>query len=79
MIFHAYGHSVQSLPDSDVLRRPPATPFHLITVADDVAVYRIDTLQLWVGWADSRDTAEALAGAAEHQADLYARWHECSE
>ena len=49
----------------------PPPHFHAITVADEVAVYRIDTLQLWVGSADSRDTAEALAWAAERQADLY--------
>jgi hypothetical protein len=38
----------------------PPPHFHVITRSDDRAVYLIETLALWAGAADSRDTTEAL-------------------
>jgi hypothetical protein len=57
----------------------PPPHFHVITVTDEAAVYRIDTLVCWAGEADPRDTAEALAWAAENRAELYRRWQQYSE
>jgi hypothetical protein len=42
-------------------------------------VFRIDTLALWAGEADPRDTGEALTWAAENRAELDRRWQEYSE
>jgi hypothetical protein len=53
--------------------------FHVITRSDEKAVFRIDSLVLWAGEADSRNTAEALEWAAENRAELYRRWQEYSE
>jgi hypothetical protein len=57
----------------------PPPHFHIITVTDEAAVYLIETLELWDGEADLRDTAEALAWAATSQAELRTRWREYSE
>jgi hypothetical protein len=57
----------------------PPPHFHVITRSNEAAVYLIETLQLWAGEVDSRDSAEALAWAATNRALLWARWHEYSE
>ena len=57
----------------------PPPHFHVITRADEAAVFLIETLALWAGEADSRDTTEALAWAAGNRPELYARWQEYSE
>ena len=57
----------------------PPPHFHIITAADEETVHLIETLQLWEGEADPRDTFEALAWAATNQAELWARWREYSE
>lgn len=53
--------------------------FHVITRSDEKAVYLIETLALWAGEADPRDTAEALAWASVNRAELIARWRLYSE
>jgi len=57
----------------------PPPHFHVITRAEERAVFLIETLALWAGEADSRDTAEALAWADENRAELRARWQQYSE
>jgi hypothetical protein len=57
----------------------PPPHFHVITRDDSAAVFRIDTLGMWVGEADSRDTAEALAWAELNREQLWERWRLYSE
>ena len=57
----------------------PPPHFHVITRSDESAVYLIETLQLWTGEADTRDTADALTWAAINRPLLWARWLEYSE
>ena len=57
----------------------PPPHFHIITVADEEPVHLIETLELWDGEADPRDTSEALAWAATNQSELRTRWREYSE
>jgi len=57
----------------------PPPHFHVITRSEERAVFLIETLALWAGEADSRDTAEALAWADENRAELRARWQQYSE
>jgi hypothetical protein len=57
----------------------PPPHFHVITRSNEAAVYLIETLELWVGNADSRDTAEALAWAIDNRLELWARWREYSD
>jgi hypothetical protein len=56
----------------------PPPHFHVIT-AGESAVYLIETLQIWAGEADARDTAEALAWASANRSELWARWKQYSE
>ena len=51
----------------------PPPHFHVITRSDEAAVYLIETLVLWAGEVDPRDTAEALKWAAENRAELHTR------
>jgi hypothetical protein len=51
----------------------PPPHFHVITRSDERAVYLIETLALWAGEADPRDTEEALAWASANRAELWAR------
>jgi len=57
----------------------PPPHFHVITRSDERAVYLIDTLVLWAGEADPRDTSEALEWAHANQPELRARWRQYSE
>jgi len=57
----------------------PPPHFHVITRNDEAAVFLIETLELWSGEADSRDTADALAWAAANRAELIALWKQYSE
>jgi hypothetical protein len=57
----------------------PPPHFHVITRSDEAAVFLIETLALWAGEADPRDTSEALAWAAGNRPELYARWEKYSE
>ena len=57
----------------------PPPHFHVVTRSDEAAVFLIETLVLWAGEADSRDTAEALAWAADNRPELRARWQQYSE
>jgi hypothetical protein len=57
----------------------PPPHFHVITRSDEGAVYLIETLALWAGEADPRDTKEALDWAAANRAELWARWQQYSE
>ncbi len=57
----------------------PPPHFHVITRNDEAAVFRIDTLALWAGEADQRDTNEALVWAAANKAELWSRWNTYSE
>lgn len=57
----------------------PPPHFHVITRSDERAVYVIETLELWAGEADLRDTAEALEWAAANRAELRTRWQQYSE
>jgi len=57
----------------------PPPHFHVITRPDERAVYLIETLALWAGEADPRDTAEALEWARLNQPELRARWKQYSE
>jgi len=52
----------------------PPPDFHIITVADEEVTHLIETLALWAGRADPRDTADALAWAAGNKAELRSRW-----
>jgi hypothetical protein len=74
---HAYRKAIQSLSNRDVLRRSSAA--HVVTRSDEAAVFLIETLARWAGEADSRDTEEALAWAADNQPELRARWQKYSE
>lgn len=42
-------------------------------------MFLIETLARWAGSADPRDTAEALAWAAQNRAELRRRWQQYSE
>ena len=57
----------------------PPPHFHAITRGDERVAVRIDTLEVWAGEADPRDLAEALAWAADHRDELWARWRAYSE
>jgi hypothetical protein len=57
----------------------PPPHFHVITRGDESAVFLIDTLALWAGEADPRDTEEALAWAAVNRTEQWARWQQYSE
>jgi hypothetical protein len=57
----------------------PPPHFHVITGTDEEAVYLIETLALWQGEVDPRETTEALAWAADNRAELRARWQKYSE
>lgn len=57
----------------------PPPHFHVITSREESAVYLIETLALWVGEVDPRDTAETLAWAAANRAELQALWQKYSE
>jgi hypothetical protein len=57
----------------------PPPHFHVITRSDEAAVFLIETLARWAGKADPRDTEEALAWAASHRPELWARWQQYSE
>ena len=57
----------------------PPPHFHVITRSEEAAVYLIETLALWAGDADPRDTKEALDWAAVNRAELWARWRQYSE
>lgn len=39
----------------------------------------IETLIIWAGHPDPRDTVEAFAWARKNRAELRSRWHEYSE
>jgi hypothetical protein len=56
----------------------PPPHFHVIAV-NAKAVFRIDTLELWAGEMDGRDSIEALRWARENRAVLAAKWQEFSE
>lgn len=53
--------------------------FHVITRSDERVAVRIETLEVWAGVADPRDTAEALTWASENRAYLLERWRLYSE
>jgi len=57
----------------------PPPHFHVITRSDEAAVFLIETLALWAGDADSRDTVEALTWAADNRPELRVRWQQYSE
>jgi hypothetical protein len=57
----------------------PPPHFHVITRSEEAAVFLIETLARWAGSADPRDTAEALAWAAQNRAELRRRWQQYSE
>jgi hypothetical protein len=57
----------------------PPPHFHVITQSDDRLAVAIETLAVWAGEADPRDTAEAFAWARANRAELRRRWQEYSE
>jgi hypothetical protein len=57
----------------------PPPHFHVVTRSGEAAVFLIETLALWAGEADSRDTEEARAWAVDNRPELRARWHQYSE
>ena len=57
----------------------PPPHFHVITRSDEAAGFLIETLALWAGDADSRDTVEALTWAADNRPELRVRWQQYSE
>ncbi len=57
----------------------PPPHFHVITRKDERIAVVIQTLIIWAGEADPRDTAEAFAWARENRAELRSRWQEYSE
>jgi hypothetical protein len=56
----------------------PPPHFHVITRRDERIAVTINTLAVWAGEADRRDTVEAFRWAREHQATLHARWQQYS-
>lgn len=57
----------------------PPPHFHVITRNDEGIAVEIETLIVWAGEADTRDTAEAFAWARWNRAELRRRWQEYSE
>jgi hypothetical protein len=57
----------------------PPPHFHVITRKNERIAVVIETLLIWAGNADPRDTAEAFAWARENRAELRSRWREYSE
>ena len=57
----------------------PPPHFHVITRKNERIAVVIETMIIWAGDADSRDTAEAFAWARENRAELRLRWREYSE
>ena len=57
----------------------PPPHFHVITRKDERIAVVIETLIIWAGEADPRDTVEAFTGARENRATLRSRWMEYSE
>jgi hypothetical protein len=57
----------------------PPPHVHVITRGEEAAVFLIETLAHWAGRAKLRDTAEALAWAAQNRAELRRRWQQYSE
>jgi hypothetical protein len=57
----------------------PPPHFHVITRNDERVAILIETLVVWAGEADKRDTAEALAWARQNRSILRSRWREYSE
>lgn len=56
----------------------PPPHFHVVTRSDERVVVLIETLRVWAGEADSRDTEDALAWARDNRDLLRARWREYS-
>jgi hypothetical protein len=57
----------------------PPPHFHVITRKNERVAVVIETLIIWAGDADPRDTAEALDWARENRTKLLSRWQEYSE
>ncbi len=57
----------------------PPPHFHVITRKNERIAVVIETLVIWAGEADARDTAEAFAWARENRAELRSHWQEYSE
>jgi hypothetical protein len=57
----------------------PPPHSHIIARGDEAVVHLIETLELWAGSADPRNTKEALDWAALNRAELRARWQQYSE
>jgi hypothetical protein len=57
----------------------PPPHFHVITRKDERIAVVIQTLVIYAGEADPRDTAEAFAWARENRAVLHSRWQAYAE
>jgi hypothetical protein len=57
----------------------PPPHFHVVTRKDARIAVLIETLVIWAGEADPRDTAEAFAWARDNRTELRSRWREYSE
>lgn len=57
----------------------PPPHFHVVTCSNERVAVLIETLVVWAGEVDKRDTAEALAWARGHRSILRSRWREYSE
>lgn len=57
----------------------PPPHFHVITRKDERIAVAIQTLVIYAGRADPRDTAEAFAWARENRAMLRSRWQAYAE
>jgi hypothetical protein len=57
----------------------PPPHFHVVTRKDARIAVLIETLVIWAGEADPRDTAEAFARARDNRTELRSRWREYSE
>lgn len=57
----------------------PPPHFHVITRENERIAVVIETLIIWAGDADPRDTAEAFDWARENRTKLRSRWQEYSE
>jgi hypothetical protein len=57
----------------------PPPHFHIITRDNERIAVVIETMAVLAGYADPRDTADALAWAKRNKADLRNRWQMYSE
>lgn len=57
----------------------PPPHFHVITRDDERIAVVIETLKIWAGEADPRDTAEAIEWARANRDELRKRWTAYSE